>query len=111
MKWSAESAAPRGGRQGFGFLSWFYAAWKAATALILVVGSNLPTAILGWDTMLFSGKLVAVVGLIVSGWKALDMSVRETVKRLMEGKSPVEIPTNGNSGNTQHIQRPAEPGK
>lgn len=93
-------------KQKFGFIHWFYASWKAVTALILVVGANLPTAVLGWDTMLFSGKFVAVVGLVVSGWKALDMSVKETVKRLMEGKTPVEIPKNGSEGNTQHIQKP-----
>lgn len=92
----------------FGPLLWFYAGWKALTALVIVVGSNLPTVVLGWDTMLYSGKLVAVSGLVVSAWKALDMSVRETVKRLMEGKSPVEIPKNGD---TQHIQKLTDPGK
>lgn len=90
----------------FGPLLWFYAGWKASTALVIVVGASLPTVVLGWDTMLPSGKLVAVAGLVVTGWKALDMSVRETVKRLMEGKSPVDIPKNGNGGHTEHLKKP-----
>lgn len=92
-------------------LLWFYAGWKAVTALVIVVGASLPTVVLGWDTMLPSGKWVAVAGLGVSAWKALDMSVRETVKRLMEGKTPVDIPKDGNGGHTQFIQKPPEPGK
>lgn len=87
-------------------LLWFYACWKAVTALIIVVGASLPTVVLGWDTMLPSGKVVAVGGLVVSAWKALDMSVRDTVKRLVEGKTPVEVPKNDNGGHTQHIQKP-----
>lgn len=97
--------------KSFVALLWFYAGWKAATALVIVVGASLPTVVLGWDTMLPSGKWVAVGGLVVSAWKALDMSVRETVKRIIEGKTPVEVPQNGNGGHTQHIQKPAEPGK
>ena len=94
-------------------LLWFYAAWKAVTALVIVVGSNLPTVVLGWDTMLMSGKIVAVGGLVVSAWKALDMAVRDTVKRLVDGKAPVELPKNGNggSGDTQFVQTPTESGK
>ena len=100
-----QQAAPSQARR-FGALLWFYAGWKAATALIIVVGACLPTVVLGWDTMLPSGKLVAVAGLVVTGWKALDMSVRDTVKRLLEGKTPVEIPKNGNGGNTEILKKP-----
>lgn len=97
----------------FGPLLWFYAGWKAVTALVIVVGASLPTVVLGWDTMLLSGKIVAIGGLIVSAWKALDMAVRDTVRRLLEGKTPVEIPkgANGGTGDTTHIQKPPEPGK
>lgn len=95
----------------FGFLPWFYAAWKGLTAIVLVVGGCIPTVFLGWDTMLPSGKLVAVSGLIVSAWKAADMSVRDTVKRLMEGKPPSDIPKDGNGGHTQFIDKPAETAK
>lgn len=96
--------------KNFGPLLWFYAGWKAATALVIVVGASLPTVVLGWDTMLPSGKIVAVGGLVVSAWKALDMAVRDTVRRILEGKTPVEIPkgVNGGAHDTTFTAKPSE---
>ena len=86
---------------------WFYAYWKVITAVVLVVGGCLPTVILGWDTMIASGKLVAVGGLILSAWKAADIEIRQILRRLAEGKPPVDIPNgNGDSGHTQQFQKP-----
>lgn len=88
----------------FDKILWFYAGWKVTTALVLVVGGCLPTVILGWDTMITSGKLVAIGGLGVSAWKAMDIEIRQILKRLAEGKPPVDIP-NGNGGHTEILKK------
>lgn len=87
-----------------GWVLWFYAGWKVVTALVICVGGCLPTVFLGWDTMIPSGKLVAIGGLAVTAWKAMDMEIRQILKRLVEGKPPVDIP-NGNGGHTQHFEK------
>lgn len=89
------------------WIPWFYAGWKVVTAVVIVVGGCLPTVFLGWDTMIPSGKLVAVGGLILAAWKAADIEIRQILKRLIEGKPPVDI-QNGNGGHTQHIQKPTQ---
>lgn len=86
-------------------IHWVYACWKAVSGVVIVVGASAPTAILGWDTMLPSGKFVAILGLTVAGAKSLDMLFDQTMRRLSEGKTPV--PINGNSGHhTEHIKKP-----
>lgn len=83
---------------------WFYAGWKAFSGVVIVVGGSSATAILGWDTMLPSGKVVAVLGLVVAGIKSLDMLFDQTMRRLAEGKPPV--PINGNGGHTEQLKKP-----
>jgi hypothetical protein len=80
---------------------WWYAAWKILGAVVIVVGGAIPTVILGWDTMLPSGKFVAVVGLGVAAWKAVDAEFKQVVKRISEGKPPVPL----NGGNTEIIKK------
>lgn len=91
---------------------WVYASWKAATAVVIVVGAGLPTVILGWDTMLPSGKFVAVAGLLVSGWKALDVIIDQIMRRVSQGKPPMPVDASnggsgGSGGHTQIIKKDA----
>lgn len=91
---------------------WFYAWWKVVTAIVIVVLGCIPTVFLGWDTMLPSGKLVAVGGLVLSAWKAVDLVFDKMAARITEGKSPMAIPgQNGVRGDMEQIQKPAESGK
>lgn len=83
---------------------WIYAGWKAISGVVIVVGGSAATAILGWDTMLPSGKFVAILGLIVAGTKSLDMLFDQTMRRLSQGKPPV--PVNGNGGHTEQLKKP-----
>lgn len=84
---------------------WFYAGWNTLTGVVIVVGATLPTIVLGWDTMLPSGKAVAITGVIVAAWKAVDLELRRVIRRVMEGKPPVDIPQNGNGGHTEHLKK------
>ena len=92
-------------------IQWWYTGWKICGAVVKVAGPAMPTVFLGWDTMLMSGKLVAAGGLFVSAWGAVDLLFDQTMRRISEGKTPVQIPGgNGGSGDTQIIKKP-EPGK
>ena len=84
---------------------WYHAVWKTLTAIVVVVGGSLPTVVLGWDTMLVSGKVVAIGGLVVSAWKAVDLLFDQTMRRLSQGKTP--MPINGNN-DTQHFTKPPD---
>lgn len=98
----------------FVLILWLYAGWNTLTGVVIVVGATLPTIVLGWDMMLPSGKAVAIIGVTVAAWKAVDLEFRRIIRRVMEGKPPVEIPKNGNggssnggSGDTQHFPKTA----
>lgn len=86
-------------------IQWLYAGWKICGAVVIVVGGALPTVILGWSTMLPSGKFVALSGLVVSAWKSVDLLFDQTMRRVSQGKTPMPINGNGGSGDTQHIQK------
>lgn len=92
----------------FGAIFWIHAAWRAMSGVIIVVGAGLPTAMMGWEKMQPSEKKVAIVCLIIAGWKSLDMSFNEAMRRVAQGKTPA--PLNGDS-HTQHFQKPPEVGK
>lgn len=74
---------------------WKLAIWKCATAVVVVVGVGLPTIILNWDTMTNQGRTVAVIGLCLACWKAVDVFLDQTVSRLARGKPPIAIDGNG----------------
>jgi len=90
--------------KSFPTIYWLYAAWKALSGVVIVVGGAMPTVLLGWDTMLPSGKMVAVAGLVVSGFKSIDMLFDHTMRRLADGKTPAA--SNGNGGDTQQVPKP-----
>lgn len=85
-----------------------HAIWKAFSGAALVVLGASPTVVLGWDTMLLSGKIVACMGIAVSVIKALDLFFDQTLARLDAGKPPVPLP---NVRDTAFMQKPPEPGK
>ena len=76
---------------------WKLAIWKCVTAVVVVVGVGLPTIILNWDTMTNQGRTVAVIGLGLACWKAVDVFLDQTVSRLAQGKPPIQINGNGHS--------------
>lgn len=86
-------------------LYWKHAVWKVLSGALLVLLGSLPTVLLGWDTMLPSGKLVAVSGLAVSVIKSIDMLFDQTMSRLAAGKLPVKL--DGQNGHdTAHLKKP-----
>jgi len=83
---------------------WKHAAWKAFSGSALVGLGSAPTVILGWDTMLLSGKLVACIGIAISIIKSLDMLFDQTLSRVAAGKLPVKL--DGQNGfDTTHITK------
>jgi len=98
-----------GNGKQFDPIYWKHAVWKAFSGPLLVVLGATPTVVLGWDTMLLSGKIVATTGLFMSWIKAIDLLFDQTMARLAAGKSPMPI-QGQNGGDTQHNQSEA-PGK
>ena len=89
-------------------LYWKHAIWKMFSGVVVVVLGSMPTIVLNWDTMLPSGKLVALSGAAVSAVKALDMLLDQTMARLAAGKTPVQLPGQ-NGHDTAHIKKPDVP--
>jgi len=89
-------------------LYWKHAIWKVFSGASMVFLGSLPTVILGWDTMLPSGKLVAVSGLAISVIKSIDMLFDQTMSRLAAGKLPVKL--DGQNGHdTALTKKPDSP--
>lgn len=83
---------------------WKHAIWKILSGALLVGLGGAPTIVLGWDTMLMSGKIVAICGLVVSVIKSVDMLMDQTLSRLAAGKLPVKL--DGQNGfDTTHITK------
>ena len=83
---------------------WRHAIWKACSGAVLVAGGAAPTVILGWDTMILSGKIVACLGIFMSVIKSLDMFFDTTMNRLAAGKLPVKL--DGQNGvDTAHLKK------
>lgn len=90
--------------KNFDPIYWKHAIWKAFSGAALVGLSSAPTVVLGWDTMILSGKIVAVMGIVVSVIKSLDMFFDQTLARLASGKLPVKL--DGQNGHdTAHITK------
>ncbi len=68
-----------------------HAIWKAWSGAMLVLLGSAPTVVLGWDTMLISGKVVACIGLAIAVIKSLDLFFDQTLARLAAGKTPVQV--------------------
>ena len=98
-----------GNGKKFDPIYWKHAIWKALSGPLIVVLVATPTVVLGWDTMLLSGKIVAVTGLVVSWIKSIDLLFDQTMARLAAGKTPMPIPGQ-NGGDTTHIHK-EPPGK
>ena len=81
-----------------------HAIWKAFSGALLVAGGAAPTIILGWDSMLPSGKMVACIGIGMSVVKSLDMFFDQTLARLTAGKLPVKL-EGQNGHDTTHITK------
>lgn len=76
---------------------WKLAIWKVWSGSIIVLLAGAPSLVLGWDTMLISGRVVAIIGLIINLVKFLDAFFDQTVSRLAAGKPPVPIGGNGHT--------------
>jgi hypothetical protein len=81
---------------------WKHAIWKASSGAVLVLLGGIPTVVLGWDSMIISGKIVACTGLAAQVIKSLDMFGDQTMSRLAAGKLPVKL--EGQNG-TKHITK------
>ena len=81
-----------------------HARWKAWSGTVVVGLSTAPTSILSWDTMLVSGKLVALSGILIAMIKAYDMFYDQTMSRVAAGKLPVKL--DGQNGfDTTHMTK------
>ncbi len=90
--------------KNFDPIYWKHAIWKAFSGSILVGLGTAPTVVLGWDTMITSGKIVAVIGIVVAVVKSLDMFFDQTMNRLAAGKLPVKL--DGQNGvDTAHLKK------
>jgi len=93
-----------GNGKQFDPIYWKHAIWKAISGPLIVLLGAAPTVVLGWDTMLPSGKYVAVSGLLLTVIKSLDLLFDQTIARVAAGKTPMPI-AGQNGGDTQHIQK------
>jgi len=70
---------------------WKLAIWKAWAGSVLVICGVCPSLVLNWDTMTISGRVVAVIGVCVALVKFLDAFFDQTVSRLSQGMTPVQV--------------------
>lgn len=99
-----------GNGKKFDPIYWKHAIWKAVSGSLLILLGAAPTVVLGWDTMLLSGKIVACIGLAVAVIKSVDMLFDQTMSRLAAGKTPMPVPDPSGKGDTNLIQK-APPGE
>jgi len=97
-----------GNGKKFDPIYWKHAIWKACSGSLLILFGAAPTVVLGWDTMLLSGKIVACIGLAVAVLKALDMLFDQTMSRLAAGKTPMPLPDPNGKHDTAFIQTPGK---
>jgi len=83
---------------------WKHAVWKAFSGAALVGLGGAPTIVLSWETLTVAGKVVAMIGLLISIIKCLDMFFDTTVSRLAAGKLPVKL-EGQNGHDTSHLTK------